>query len=107
MTKIVRCIAVALAVLAAPAAIAQTAAEPAASPAPAAAPVVKAGAILTSAEGRKVGRIERIVKAKDGTPLSASVILDSRFVFVPVSTISAKEKGFSTSLTRAELSRLK
>jgi len=101
MVHFVRCVAVAAALLAAPVAIAQTAAESA--PAPA----LKAGALLLSADGKRIGRIERVVKGADGAPVSVSLIADSRFIYVPASTISPSEKGFSTSLTRAEVRKLK
>ena len=68
---------------------------------------VKAGVFLKSSDGKRVGRIERIVTAKDGTPLSAGVIFDSRFVYVPLSTISSSDAGVVTSLSRAEVSKLK
>jgi hypothetical protein len=103
MSKIVRCTAVALALSVASVAIAQTAAEPA----PAAAVALKSGVSLTSADGKRIGRIERIVKAADGSPVSASVIVDSRFVYVPASTLSASGNGFTTSLTRTEVRKLK
>jgi hypothetical protein len=70
------------------------------------APALKAGALVKSSDGKRVGRIERIVTAKDGSPISASIILDSRFVYVPVSTISASTEGFVTSLSRAEVRKL-
>ena len=84
--------------------MAQTAAESA----PAApAPVLKSGVVLLSSDGKRIGRIERVVKGADGTPVSVSLIADSRFVYVPASTITASEKGLSTSLTRAEVRKLK
>lgn len=103
MANFVRCIAVAAALLAAPA-MAQTSVESA----PAApAPVLKSGALLLSSDGKRIGRIERVVKGADGTPVSVSLIADQRFVYVPASTIVASEKGLSTSLTRAEVRKLK
>jgi hypothetical protein len=75
-------------------------------PAAVAAPAVKAGAPLKSSDGKRVGRIERIVTAKNGAPVSASIIVDSRFVYVPYSTISASADGLVTSLSRAEVRKL-
>lgn len=106
MTKIIRCAAVAAALLAAPVAMAETTPE-AAPPAAAAPTVLKTGALLVSSDGKRVGRIERVVKGTDGAPLSASVIFDSRIVYVPASTIAAAERGYSTSLTRAQVRALK
>jgi hypothetical protein len=101
MVHFVRCVAVAAALLAAPVAVAQPAAETAA------VGPLKAGALLLSSDGKRIGRIERVVKSADGTPVSVSLIADSRFIYVPASTISPSEKGFSTSLTRAEVRKLK
>lgn len=80
-------------------------AAPAAAPAPAVA--VKAGSLLKTSDGKRVGRIERVIAGKDGTPVSASVIFDSRFVYVPYSTISATDAGVVTSLSYAEVRKLK
>lgn len=74
----------------------------------ASAPVLRSGSMLLSSDGRRIGKITRIVESADGTPLSAAVIYDSRFVYVPVSTISAGEgKTVTTSLSRAEVSKLR
>lgn len=104
MINFVRCGAVAAALFAAPVAIAQTVAE-AAPTAPA--PVLKSGALLLSSDGKRIGRIERVVTGADGTPVSVSLIADSRFVYIPASTIAASGNGLSTSLTRAEVRKLK
>jgi hypothetical protein len=107
MTDYVRCIAVAAALFGATAALAETSA-PDTAPAAASSPVsLKSGLMLWSSEGKRIGRIERVITARDGTPVSASVIFDSRFVYVPVSTITASDSGVKTSLTRAEVSKLK
>jgi hypothetical protein len=78
-----------------------------AAPAVAAAPAVKVGALLKSSDGKRIGRIERVVTSKAGTAVSASLIVDSRFVYVPVSTISASDSGLVTSLSRADVRKLK
>jgi len=70
------------------------------------APSLKAGALLKSSDGKRIGRIERVVTAKDGSPVSASIILDSRFIYVPISTISASDAGLVTSLSRTEVRKL-
>ena len=102
MKHFVRCVAIAaVALLVSPAAIAET------SDAPAAVVELKAGKLLTSSDGKRIGRIERVIEAADGAPVSVSLIVDSRFVYVPASTITASAKGFSTSLTRAEVRKLK
>ena len=74
--------------------------------APAAAPALKVGQMLSSADGKRVGRIDRLV-VRDGTPVAASVIVDSRFVMIPVASISSADDKLATSLTRAEIRKLK
>ena len=75
--------------------------------APAAATSLRSGLLLVSADGRRVGRIERIVNDAAGAPVSAAVIVDSRFVYVPVGTISAAEGArVTTSLSRADIRHL-
>jgi hypothetical protein len=76
---------------------AQAAAEPAA-----AAPV-KLGALVVDSEGRRIGRVERVNKDKDGTPTTVSIISGSKFVYVPVSSLTQGEKSYATSLARAEI----
>lgn len=100
----------------APAAFAQTDAQAevqtdvqAAAPAAAAAPVttVKPGAAVVFADGRRVGAVSRVIKNKAGDPVAVAVIYDSRFVNVPVSTLSVSGSRYVTSLSRAELRKLK
>lgn len=83
------------------AAQAQEAAAPAAVAAPAS--DVRVGALVKTVDGRRVGRIERLIKDGAGQVVSASIIYQSRFVRVPVNTLSAVEKGFVTSLTTKEI----
>jgi hypothetical protein len=106
MKNSLRCVAMAAALLGASVAFADTPAPEAAAAATAPAPL-KAGLLLWSSEGKRIGRIDRVFAAKDGTPLSASVIFESRFVYVPASTITASDSGLKTSLTRAEILKLK
>jgi hypothetical protein len=103
MIRSLCCVAAAAALLAAPVALAQSPAEPA----PAAAPAFKSGSMLVSADGKRIGRIERVVRGSDGTPLSAAVIFDSRFVYIPASSISAANGRFATTLTQSEVRKLK
>nr|ART39276.1 H430 [uncultured bacterium] len=69
---------------------------------------LRVGTVLSTADGRRVGRVSRIYKSKDGTPVSASVIVDGRFAIIPISTITAKNKSVATTtLTLAEIRKLK
>jgi hypothetical protein len=70
--------------------------------------VPKAGALVRSSDGKRIGRVDRIVTGQDGQPVSASVIYDSRFVYIPVSTLTVAEDGrMTTSLSRKEVSALR
>jgi hypothetical protein len=94
--------------LASTAALAQESAAPAAeAPATAAAPELQLGKFVTTTDGLRVGRIDRINADKDGKPATVAIIYQSRFVFIPVSTLSAKDRGFVTSLTRKEVATMK
>lgn len=76
------------------------AAEPAVS-----AVAVKEGAMVFSADGRRIGRVDR-VKSTDGTPIAVSIIYNGRFIYVPVSTLTASDRGFTSSLTKADLVKM-
>ncbi|TZG28889.1 hypothetical protein [Sphingomonas montanisoli] len=68
---------------------------------------LKTGAILVSADGKRLGRVDTIT-SKDGAPVSLNLIFDSRFVHVPASTVTAGEDGrLTTSLSRDEVRKLK
>ncbi|WP_454882504.1 hypothetical protein [Sphingomonas oryzagri] len=86
-------------ILAAPAAaIAQTSAA-----APAA-PVVKAGRMLSSSDGHRLGRIDQLDKGPDGTPVTAELFSDQGVLYVPVSTLSSTNgTSFVTSMTYAQV----
>lgn len=68
--------------------------------APAAAANVKQGAMVYSADGRRIGRVDRV---RDG---AVNIIFDGRIVRIPVSTLSDADKGLTTSLTRKDVTKL-
>ena len=76
-------------------------AQPAAS-----APQVKSGAWVRTSDGAPIGRIEYVDKAKDGTPQAVAVIYQMRIVHIPAGSLSAQDKGFVTSLTKADVNKL-
>jgi hypothetical protein len=79
------------------------AAQTAATPAPAAV-TVKEGKLLKSSDGRRLGRIDQLDKAKDGTLTTAELFSSSGILYVPVSTISSPDgTNFVTSLSYAEV----
>ena len=97
MMKISYVVAILASVATAPA-FAQAPADSAA--AAASAPTVSRGALIFSAEGRRIGRVDR-VRGSD-----VSVIYNGKFVSIPTSSLSAGERGLTTSLTQAELGKL-
>lgn len=70
-------------------------------------PELKSHMMITSADGARVGKIEYLVKGEDGAPTAAKVIIDGRFVSIPVSSLTTSEKGVTTSLTKNEVRKLK
>ena len=70
------------------------------------APAVKTNALVKTVDGRKVGYIDRILKNDAGEPTAVQIIYSGRFVVIPVTTLSAAEKGLVTSLTSKEVNRL-
>lgn len=67
---------------------------------------INTGAIVMSSDGKLVGKIQRIFDA-DGEASTVSVIYRSQFVQIPASTLTADDKRFITSLTLAEIKKLK
>jgi hypothetical protein len=68
---------------------------------------VKAGEVIRYSTGGMVGRVEYLDKAKDGSLQGVAVIYDnSRMVHIPASTLSAGQKGYVTSLSKAEVAKL-
>lgn len=66
---------------------------------------LKAGVNVATADGRRLGKIDR-VRMADGQPVSVSIFFAGRFVNVPVSSLSKGEKGLVTSLGRSDLVKL-
>lgn len=58
------------------------------------------GAMILSADGRRIGRVDRL---RDD---AITVIYSGRIVAIPVSTLTASDKGFTSTLTRAEIGKL-
>lgn len=67
--------------------------------APAAATSPKLGASIWTSDGKRLGRVDQVRKAKGGEATSVGVIYDSRYVLVPISSLTANDKGFATSLS--------
>ncbi|HEY4545400.1 MAG TPA: hypothetical protein VIG90_03095 [Pedomonas sp.] len=88
-------------------ALAETAANaPAAAAAEAQAAVqVKAGVLVIAADGRRIGRVDRVF-SENGTPVTVSVIYSGRVVRIPVNTLSNSERGLVSTLTAKEIKAL-
>lgn len=96
--KIHSVFALALGLVALPAA-AQTA-EPAPTPAAAAAIEIKGGEMVWSADGRRIGRVDRVRGS------AVAVVSDMQMVYIPIATLTVSERGLVSSLSRKEISRL-
>jgi hypothetical protein len=109
MRTIITSVSVLLSVAFVSPALAEVAASPAVETVQAAqaAPVVKRGQWLRSADGSRIGKIDSLRNGADGNPQWAAVIADSRFVSIPLSTITTVDKAAVTSLTRAEIRALR
>ena len=66
------------------------------------APVLKRGALVFSADAKRIGRID-YVNVKDGAPSDIAVIYNSKIVHIPASTLSNNDRGVVTSLKITEL----
>lgn len=92
--KISYVLAIALSALATPAV-----AEPAADNTANASAVIK-GAVIFSSEGRRIGRVDRVLSK------GVSLIYDGRFIEIPLDTLKPADKGYMTSLTKSDLNKL-
>jgi hypothetical protein len=70
------------------------------------APVIDRNEAIFSAEGTKLGKIDRVLPGTDGAASTVRVIYRGKFITIPVQTLSTGEKGLTTSLTNAELKKL-
>ena len=75
-------------------------------PAFAQAPAVNRNEAIYSADGTKIGKVDRVLTAADGAVSAVSVIYRGKFISIPATTLTAGEKGVTTSLSNAELKKL-
>jgi len=80
-----------------------------AQPAPGAAPPakVKSGQMIYSSDGAALGRVDYVQETKDGAPQDVAVIRNMRMVHIPGDSLATGPKGVATSLTRADVDKLK
>ncbi|WP_404477306.1 hypothetical protein [Novosphingobium sp. BL-52-GroH] len=70
------------------------------------APTVDRNQTVFSAEGTKLGKIDRVLQGADGTASAVRLIYRGKFITIPAQTLSSGEKGLTTSMTNAELKKL-
>ena len=75
-------------------------------PAFAQAPAVNRNEAIYSADGTKIGKVDRVLTAADGAVSAIRVIYRGKFISIPATTLTAGEKGVTTSLSNAELKKL-
>ena len=65
---------------------------------------LRVGRLIVSAEGRRLGRVESLIGDR-AAPTAVRLILNSKFVTIPVDTLSAADRPnvYKTSLTYAQL----
>ncbi|MGF7150207.1 putative metalloprotease with PDZ domain [Sphingomonas zeicaulis] len=68
--------------------------------APAAQAAITPGAMIVSADGRRVGRIDRVLAS------TVSLIYNGRFIQIPTATLTPSDRGYTTTLTKADLAKL-
>lgn len=68
---------------------------------------IKAGAIVTTADGKRVGRVYDVDKARDGVVSGVSIIRENKIIHIAASTLTASDKGLTTSLSYGDIKKLK
>ena len=66
---------------------------------------VKRGTSIYSSDGKRIGNVYDVREGPDGTPTTALVIYRSKMRYVPISSLSAGERGLVTSLSLAEVTK--
>ena len=64
---------------------------------------IKTRTMVKTADGARIGFIDRVNKNTDGTPGSVQIIYRGRFVTLPASTLSPVDKGLVTTVTASDL----
>jgi hypothetical protein len=68
---------------------------------------IKTGAFVSTSDGKRIGRVYDIDKAADGSASSVSVIVDNKIIHIAASTLSPSDKGLTTSLSHADIKKLR
>ena len=68
---------------------------------------IKTGQFVTTSDGKRLGRVYDIDKGADGAASSVSIIVDNRIINIAASTLTASAKGLTTSLSNADIKKLR
>ena len=68
---------------------------------------IKTGQFVTTSDGQRIGRVYDIDKDADGAATSVSIIVDNRIINIAASTLTASDKGLTTSLSKADIKQLR
>lgn len=71
------------------------------------APALKAGQFVTTSDGKRLGRVYDVDKAKDGSVTGVSIIRDNKILHVAAGTLSSADNGLKTSLSYDDIKKLK
>lgn len=74
--------------------------------APIAATAVKKGQHLKDANGVRLGEIDRVAAADDGSVAAVRIIFAQHFVTIPGSTLTLVDGKLVTSMTKSEIGKL-
>lgn len=69
------------------------------------APAISKRATIYSAEGTKIGKVEKVLEGPNGAE-AVRVIYRGKFLTIPASSLTPDEKGLKTSLTNADIKKL-
>src|SRR3546814_13234158 len=61
------------------------------------APQISKRAAIYSADGTKIGRVEKITRGADGKPESVRIIYSGKFLTIPAASLSAEGNGLKSS----------
>jgi len=67
---------------------------------------IKSGAVVISSDGHNIGAVDRVILDAARKTVAVSVIFDTRFVQIPVSTLSHKGEKLVTSFTNRQVEAL-
>ena len=67
---------------------------------------IRAGLLVTTSDGKRVGRIYDVEKANDGSVTRVAIIRDNAVIHIAASTLTASDKGLTTSLSYGEVKKL-